>query len=77
MQPIHGSSNVTAANYDKDTSILTVEFRTGATYEYGVSPQTAAAFFRSESKGSFVHRILKNYGGKPVASKTSSPHKRR
>ena len=48
------SSNIDAYAYDPHTKILSIEFKSGRTYNYsGVDHTTADAFDTAESKGRF------------------------
>ena len=54
------SSNVEAARYNEHQMTLQVRFRGGSVYEYVSVPLSVFdAMLSSDSKGRFVHRVLK------------------
>ena len=54
------SSNINAIGYDPDSMKLTVEFKSGGTYEYaGVDPAMYTQFLQAESIGKFFHANIK------------------
>ncbi len=55
------SSMITSIGYDPNCSILEVEFKSGAVWQYFDYPEFLWYEFRnSESKGKFFHREIKN-----------------
>lgn len=55
LQPVKGSSAITATGFDPATGILAVEFKGGKTYHYqGVTPATWEQMGKAESLGKFV-----------------------
>lgn len=56
------SSNVAAARYDSDQSLLEVEFHNGGRYHYfDVPSQVAQAFDQARSKGEFLATSIKGH----------------
>lgn len=54
------SSNIEAEGYDPAAKILRIKFKAGKAYDYaGVDVEQYAAFLASQSKGRFVHAILR------------------
>jgi hypothetical protein len=61
------SSNVDSIGYSQTFTILRVKFIHGGVYDYlNVPPDVYLAFQNSESKGVFVHKVLKAYPVKKV-----------
>lgn len=59
---VENSSNVVSYAYSRSKSMLTVEFKGGATYEYKGVPELVFEQMKlAESKGSFVSNRLKGY----------------
>lgn len=55
------SSNIRSLGYDADSSMLEVEFNSGAVYQYqGVPQGEYDAFMNAGSKGSYFHANIKN-----------------
>lgn len=55
------SSNLRAAAYDEWTATLTIEFHSGAVYEYSsVPPEVYDGLLAAESPGRFHHLFIKN-----------------
>jgi hypothetical protein len=54
------SSNISRFKYDEERRILTVEFQTGATYDYfDIPPTIASELSAAPSKGQFLARSIK------------------
>lgn len=55
------SSSVTSVGYDAGLSVLELEFRNGGVYRYFAVPASVhEALMRSESKGAFVSRLVRD-----------------
>jgi hypothetical protein len=55
------SSAISSIGYDDRSSVLEVEFSSGAVYDYlNVPKQVYSALLRSPSKGSFVSRRVRD-----------------
>lgn len=55
------SSHLKSAAYNKTTGTLVIRFLNGQVYEYDSVPEQIFEDFKdSESKGKFLHRVLKN-----------------
>lgn len=53
------SSNLDSHEYNPQTKTLTVNFKSGKTYEYsGVSPQEYDAFDKAPSAGQHLHQFI-------------------
>jgi hypothetical protein len=64
-RPMHrkpiASSAISSVAYDPESSVLEVEFRSGAVYDYfKVPPRVYKALLDSPSKGSFVSRRIRD-----------------
>ncbi len=60
MQPVEGSSNITAAGYDPTQKILRVEFQGGKKYDYHGAPEHMFDdLMASNSPGSYLATIVK------------------
>ena len=58
---VENSSTIGSLEYDRDTAILSVKFKSGAEYYYEEVPaETATALFESESKGKYFAAHIKN-----------------
>ena len=56
------SSNVAAVRFDRDRSLLEVQFHNGSRYHYFDVPEyVAEAFERAESKGKFLAASIKGH----------------
>lgn len=56
-----GSSNLASATYDPDSETLTVEFRSGRSYDYfNVQPSTYRSLTLAGSAGEFFARHIRN-----------------
>lgn len=68
MQEVE-SKLISHVGYDEATQVLTVKFRTGATYEYpGVSTEDHKAFMGAESIGKhFSAHIRNKFSGQKAA----------
>jgi hypothetical protein len=54
------SSNISGFDYDKDSQILTVEFKTGGRYNYYDVPETTFEQMKAaSSKGQFLAQNIK------------------
>ncbi len=54
------SSNISQIGYDRDTSVLEVEFNNGGTYLYYDVPESVWEEFKgADSKGQFLHQQIK------------------
>jgi hypothetical protein len=54
------SSVIITAQYDKDTQVLKVIFRSGAVYLYYDVPEEIYLFYRkAKSKGTFLNKFIK------------------
>lgn len=59
--PDIGSSNIAAADYDAETRILTITFRSGERYEYrDVDRIVYDDLIHSTSPGGYFHRHIRN-----------------
>jgi hypothetical protein len=59
-QPVE-SSAISSVGYDPRSSILEVEFRSGAVYDYhGVPTKVYESLMKAPSKGSFVSRKVRD-----------------
>jgi hypothetical protein len=57
------SSNLTSVGYDRQSSILEVEFRSGGIYQYfGVPEHIYEGLISAGSKGSYFHQHIKKAG---------------
>jgi len=55
------SSAISSVGYDPEASVLEVEFRSGAVYDYfKVPPKVYKALLKAPSKGSFVSRRIRD-----------------
>lgn len=55
------SSAISSVGYDERSSVLEVEFQSGAVYDYfDVPPKVYRAFLKAPSKGSFVSRRIRD-----------------
>ena len=55
MTPVHGSSNVAAQDYNPQTGVLSVRFRSGDTYHYRhVTRDMHKEFLAASSPGQWV-----------------------
>ncbi|GGQ33781.1 KTSC domain-containing protein [Shewanella litoralis] len=54
------SSNLVSVGYDEDTSTLEVEFNSGLYQYFDVPVHVYEELMNSDSKGSFLHRHVKN-----------------
>ncbi len=62
LEPVR-SSNIAAIGYDPDDAVLGVEFLDGSYYEYyDVDQDLFDEFMVAPSKGSFLHRAIKEPG---------------
>ncbi len=59
------SSNVAAAQYDRQNENLTIRYNNGSVYQYlGVSPELATEFYFAPSKGTWCWDTLRVRGSK-------------
>ena len=59
-QPV-ASSAISSVGYDERSSVLEVEFRSGAVYDYfKVPPRVYRELLKASSKGRFVSRRIRN-----------------
>lgn len=59
--PSLNSSNISSAEYDDETGVMTITFASGSTYSYsGVPKSTYEALCSSPSPGSFFARQIRN-----------------
>ncbi len=57
---LRASSNIQRARYDRDRSVVRVEFKGGAEYDYfGVAQVTVSDWQKSPSVGKFLNAVLK------------------
>jgi hypothetical protein len=54
------SSNLVSVGYDEESSILEVEFNSGSYQYFGVPAYVFEELMNSDSKGSYLHRNIKN-----------------
>jgi KTSC domain-containing protein len=55
------SSAISSVGYDERSSVLEVEFQSGAVYDYfDVPPKVYKALLKAPSKGSFVSRRVRD-----------------
>lgn len=55
------STSIRAVGYDPETQVLTVEFRSGRTYEYSDVPlKKHADFMASNSKGKHLNKHIRD-----------------
>lgn len=58
------SRSITAAGYDEASQTLSVQFKSGAVYQYKDVPrETFDAFMAAESKGRFFQESVRPLGG--------------
>ena len=56
------SSDLKSIGYDPNTSILEIEFKTGAVYQYSSVPYSIYQnLMNSSSKGKYFHSFVKRY----------------
>jgi hypothetical protein len=62
------SSNIGAIDYDPSSKMLTVQFRSGTTWQYAdVPPEEHAALMAADSVGSYFARFIRDlYAANPV-----------
>jgi hypothetical protein len=60
MTPV-SSSNIAAVGYDEETNVLTVEFQSGASWNYtGVPISTYRALLTADSAGRYFAQNVRN-----------------
>jgi len=59
--PALNSSNLASADYNEETEVMTITFRSGATYSYrGVPKDTYESLISASSPGQFFSRNIRS-----------------